>query len=66
MNTELDVLREAQRVFRRYDKARADMRAAEEELRKLCRSYDLASGCRGVRPESLRITVENRLGKRAA
>ena len=32
----------------------------------LCRRYDLASGCRGLRPESLRITVENRLGKRAA
>jgi hypothetical protein len=66
MTTELEVLREAQRAFRRYDKARADLRAAEDELRKLCRAYDLASGCRGLRPESLRITVENRLGKRAA
>jgi len=60
------VLREAEKAFRRFDKARADMRAAEDELRNLCRRYDMTSGCRGIRVESLRIAIEHRFGKRAA
>lgn len=66
MSNEIEILKEAQRAFRRLDKARAEIRNAEEDLRKLCRRYDLASGCRGIRQESLRIAVGNRLGKRAA
>ena len=53
-----EVLQEAAPVFSRYDKARNEMREAELELRLLCRKYDVVSGCRGIRIESLRIAVE--------
>lgn len=54
-----DVLRAADAAFIRYDAAKAAMRDAENELRGLCRRYDLVSGCRGIRVESLRIAVDN-------
>lgn len=60
------VLRDAEKAFRRFDKARNDMRVAEDDLRALCRRYDMTSGCRGIRTESLRIAIEHRFGKRAA
>ena len=53
-----EVLQDAATVFARYDKARNEMRRAEDELRLLCRKYDVVSGCRGIRIESLRIAVE--------
>jgi hypothetical protein len=61
-----NILHDAARAFRRFDKARADLRAAEDDIRKLCRAYDMASGCRGIRSESLRLATEHRFGKRAA
>lgn len=58
------VLRRASKVFATHDKARRTMKEAEQQLQLLCREYDAASGCRGVRVESLRIAVDTQLGKR--
>jgi hypothetical protein len=66
MHTKDDILKEAKRAFRLYDKAAADLRAAEAELRRVRLAYDMATGSRGARIESLRHNVEQRFGKRAA
>lgn len=57
---ELAVLREAAEALRAHDKAKADLRAAEDALKRLCRSYDLAAGVWGFQPHHLRNACQAR------
>lgn len=66
IDTRDTVLREAQRAFHHYDKARNELREAEAAIDSLRRRYNMVEGCRGIRAEGLRIATENRFGKRAA
>lgn len=61
-----DVLKEARKEFIKLDKARLNLRQVEESLKRLCREYDGFVGCRGIRPESLRYSIEMRTGKKVA
>ena len=49
-----EILKRASKAFTKYDRIKAEMMALERELTSLCREYDMASGCRGTRVESLR------------
>jgi hypothetical protein len=57
---ELAVLREAAEALRAHDKAKADLRAAEDALKRLCRSYDLAAGVWGFQSHHLRNACQAR------
>lgn len=61
-----EILKRASKAFSKYDKLRAETQAMERTLTALCREYDMASGCRGTRVESLRNRSQERFGKRAA
>jgi hypothetical protein len=54
------ILDDAEQAFTEYDRLRAQLRMTEARVRTLCRSYDLATGSRGVRPESLRYATATR------
>ena len=55
-----DILKRASKAFAKYDRLRAELRALEHDLTMLAREYDLASGCRGTRVESLRQRANER------
>jgi len=55
--TEQEILREAADALAREDRARADLRDAEAELRQLCRRYEAATGLRMLQPHHLRRLV---------
>lgn len=57
---EMAVLLEAAEALRAHDKAKADLRAAEDALKRLCRSYDLAAGVWGFQPHHLRNACQAR------
>jgi muconolactone delta-isomerase len=57
---EMTVLLEAAEALRAHDKAKADLRAAEDALKRLCRSYDLAAGVWGFQPHHLRNACQAR------
>lgn len=59
-----DVLQDAREQLVKHDALRLQMRLTEDNIRRLCREYDAAVGCRGIRPESLRFAVEMRTGKK--
>jgi len=61
-----EIFKKAAKAFHKHDKLKAEIRKIEQELTNLCREYDMASGCRGVRIESLRQRAQERLGRRAA
>ena len=61
-----DILKRASKAFARYDRLRAELRALEHELTMLAREYDMASGCRGTRVESLRQRADERMGRKVA
>lgn len=61
-----DILKRASKAFAKYDRLRADIRALEHELTMLAREYDMASGCRGTRVESLRQRADERMGRKVA
>ena len=58
-----DILLRAGRAFAELDRAQAAVRAAEAKLSSLRREYDLATGTRGLRVESLRNLVEARYSR---
>lgn len=58
-------MKRARKALNKYDKLRADLRAAENEVSMLCREYDMATGSRGIRIESLRYSVDMRTGRAA-
>ena len=57
---EMTVLREAAEALRAHDKAKADLRAAEDALKRLCRAYDLAAGVWGFQPHHLKNACQAR------
>jgi hypothetical protein len=57
---EMAVLLEAAEALRAHDKAKADLRAEEDNIRRLCRAFDAASGCSGMPPYKLRLACEAR------
>jgi hypothetical protein len=59
-------LKRASKAFAKYDRLKVEMRALEHELTMLSREYDMASGCRGTRVESLRQRAAERMGTKAA
>ena len=60
------ILDDADVALAEQDRLREALRMSEARVRALCRSYDLASGSHGVRPEGLRRAVEMRRASRAA
>lgn len=61
-----DILKRASKAFAKYDRLRGELRALEHELTMLAREYDMASGCRGTRVESLRQRADERMGRKVA
>lgn len=61
-----DILKRASKAFAKYDRLRADLRDLERELTMLAREYDMASGCRATRVESLRQRAEEIMGRKVA
>ena len=61
-----DILKRASKTFAKHDRLKVEMRALEHELTMLCREYDMASGCRGTRVESLRQRAAERMGRKVA
>ena len=61
-----DILKRASKAFTKYDRLKAEMAILERELTSLCREYDMASGCRGTRVESLRQRAGERMGRKVA
>jgi hypothetical protein len=61
-----DILKRASKAFTKYDRLKVEMRALEHELTMLAREYDMASGCRGTRVESLRQRADERMGRKVA
>ena len=57
---EMDVLKQAAEALRTHDEAQRAVKAAEAQLRALCRSYDLAAGVWGFAPHHLRRACEAR------
>jgi hypothetical protein len=51
--TEADILRRAACVLSVRDDAKRAMKAAEEDLRLLCRAFEQANGARGLAPHHL-------------
>ena len=58
--TELEVLREAAKALKAYDKAQQALKASEAHVKSLCRSYDVAAGVWGFQPHHLRRACEAR------
>lgn len=58
--SETQILREAAIALRRQDMARKALKDAEDDLRKLCRQYDLAAGVWGFQPHHLRNACQAR------
>lgn len=61
-----NIFKRASKAFDRYDKIKSEIRVLERELTGLCREYDMATGCRATRIESLRQRVYDRRGRHAA
>ena len=61
-----DILKRASKAFAKYDRLKAEMAILERELTSMCREYDMASGCRGTRVESLRQRAGERMGRKVA
>jgi len=61
-----EILKRASKAFAKHDKLKAELRALDQELTRLCREYDMAGGCRGTRVESLRQRAQERTGRRVA
>lgn len=61
-----DILKRASKAFAKYDRLKVEIRALEHELTMLSREYDMASGCRGTRVESLRQRAAERMGRKVA
>lgn len=58
--TETEVIRKAVVAFRRRDKAAAELRAIDEEIKELIKQYSMAMKVWGFTPTMLRHAVEAR------
>lgn len=66
--TENQILEEAAVLILLDEELRSQKRILDGKIKKLCRSYDMASGTRGIAPFHLRLACEARgiLAKRIA
>ena len=53
MTTETEILHRSAAALAALDAAKRATRAAEEEVRRMCREYEQANGCRGLAPHHL-------------
>ena len=53
MTTETEILHRSAVALAALDAAKRAARAAEEEVRQMCREYEQANGCRGLAPHHL-------------
>jgi len=58
--TEHDVLKQAAKALREHERLTQALRANENELRRLCREYDLVAGVWGFQQHHLRRACEAR------
>ena len=50
MTTETEILHRSAVALAALDAAKRAARAAEDEVRRMCREYEQANGCRGLAP----------------
>ena len=50
MTTETEILHRSAAALAALDAAKRATRAAEEDVRRMCREYEQANGCRGLAP----------------
>jgi hypothetical protein len=50
MTCEVEILHRSAAALAAMDAAKRSMKAAEEEVRRMCREYEQANGCRGLAP----------------
>lgn len=60
-----EIIRKAAKAFARYDKLKAQQRELDDEIRRLCREYDIAMRVWGWQPHHMRQAIESRMKKRA-
>ena len=63
--SEDEIIRKAAKAFNRIDKLKTEQRQLEDEIRKLCREYDIAMRVWGWQPHHMRQAIEARMKKRA-
>ena len=50
MTHEVEILHRSAAALAAMDAAKRAMKAAEDEVRRMCREYEQANGCRGLAP----------------
>ena len=50
MTREVEILYRSAAALAAMDAAKRAMKAAEDEVRRMCREYEQANGCRGLAP----------------
>jgi hypothetical protein len=50
MTREYEILHRSAAALAAMDAAKRAMKAAEDEVRRMCREYEQANGCRGLAP----------------
>ena len=50
MTREVEILHRSAAALAAMDAAKRAFRAAEDEVRRMCREYEQANGCRGLAP----------------
>lgn len=50
MTREVEILHRSAAALAAMDAAKRAMKAAEDEVRRMCREYEQANGCRGLAP----------------
>jgi hypothetical protein len=50
MTHEVEILHRSAAALATMDAAKRAMKAAEDEVRRMCREYEQANGCRGLAP----------------
>lgn len=63
--SEDEIIRKAAKAFNRLDKLKIEQRQLEDEIRKLCREYDIAARVWNWQPHHMRQAISARMKKRA-
>lgn len=63
--SEDEIIRKATKAFNRLDKLKIEQRQLEDEIRKLCREYDIAARVWNWQPHHMRQAISARMKKRA-
>ena len=63
--SEDEIIRKAAKAFNRLDKLKIEQRQLEDEIRKLCREYDIAMRVWNWQPHMMRQAISARMKKRA-